>query len=172
MRCAHSDEPAALKQNVKFLKQGGVIIVDIDSFKEADLKKALFQTNEPFKELGITAQVVEVPVTSMTKAALADKGLDNKSVLKCRNIFALGLVCCCSTVRSKPPYTTCRANSPRNRQSSRPTAKCSKPATTTATTYMPRCRPTASRPRIPARACTPTSTATPPPHGASSCLRT
>ena len=85
--------PAALKQNVKFLKQGGVIIVDIDSFKEADLKKALFQTNEPFKELGITAQVVEVPVTSMTKAALADKGLDNKSVLKCRNIFALGLVC-------------------------------------------------------------------------------
>ncbi len=85
--------PAALKQNVKFLKQGGVIIVDIDSFKEADLKKALFTTNEPFKELGITAQVVEVPVTSMTKAALADSGLDNKSVLKCRNIFALGLVC-------------------------------------------------------------------------------
>ncbi len=85
--------PAALKQNVKFLKQGGVIIVDIDSFKEADLKKALFTTDEPFKELGITAQVVEVPVTSMTKAALADSGLDNKSVLKCRNIFALGLVC-------------------------------------------------------------------------------
>lgn len=85
--------PAALKQNVKFLKPGGVIIVDIDSFKEADLKKALFETNEPFKELGINAQVVEVPVTSMTKAALADKGLDNKSVLKCRNIFALGLVC-------------------------------------------------------------------------------
>lgn len=85
--------PAALKQNVKFLKPGGVIIVDIDSFKEADLKKALFTTDEPFKELGITAQVVEVPVTSMTKAALADSGLDNKSVLKCRNIFALGLVC-------------------------------------------------------------------------------
>ncbi len=85
--------PAALKQNVKFLKPGGVIIVDIDSFKETDLKKALFETNEPFKELGISAQVVEVPVTSMTKAALADSGLDNKSVLKCRNIFALGLVC-------------------------------------------------------------------------------
>ena len=85
--------PAALKQNVKFLKSGGVIIVDIDSFKEADLKKALFTTDEPFKELGITAQVVEVPVTSMTKAALADSGLDNKSILKCRNIFALGLVC-------------------------------------------------------------------------------
>ena len=85
--------PAALKQNVKFLKPGGVIIVDIDSFKEADLKKALFETNEPFKELGITAQVLEVPVTSMTKDALADSGLDLKSMLKCRNIFALGLVC-------------------------------------------------------------------------------
>ncbi len=85
--------PAALKQNVKFLKPGGVIIVDIDSFKEADLKKALFSTDNPFKELGITSQVVEVPVTAMTKAALADSGLDNKSVLKCRNIFALGLVC-------------------------------------------------------------------------------
>ncbi|MDE6764690.1 MAG: 2-oxoacid:acceptor oxidoreductase family protein, partial [Duncaniella sp.] len=85
--------PAALKQNVRFLKPGGVAIVDIDSFKEADLKKALFTTLDPFKELDIKAQVVEVPVTSMTKAALADSGLDNKSILKCRNIFALGLVC-------------------------------------------------------------------------------
>ena len=85
--------PAALKQNVKFLKPTGVIIVDIDSFKESDLKKALFTTDDPFKELGITAQVLEVPVTSMTKNALAESGLDNKSMLKCRNIFALGLVC-------------------------------------------------------------------------------
>ncbi|MDE6333529.1 MAG: 2-oxoacid:acceptor oxidoreductase subunit alpha, partial [Muribaculaceae bacterium] len=85
--------PAALKQNFKFLKPGGVIIVDIDSFKEADLKKALFSTNRPFEELGIKAQVVEVPVTSMTKAALEGSGLDAKAVLKCRNIFALGLVC-------------------------------------------------------------------------------
>ena len=85
--------PAALKQNVKFLKPGGVIIVDIDSFKEADLQKAQFKTDKPFKELGITAQVLEVPVTAMTKAALADSGLDVKAVMKCRNIFALGLVC-------------------------------------------------------------------------------
>lgn len=86
--------PAALKQNVKFLKAGGVIIVDIDSFKEADLRKALFETDEPFAELGIDPrQVVEAPVTTLTKAALADSGLDNKSILKCRNIFALGLVC-------------------------------------------------------------------------------
>ncbi len=85
--------PAALKQNVKHLNAGGVAIVDIDSFKPADLQKALFKTDDPFKELGLNAQVLEVPVTSMTKAALADSGLDNKSVMKCRNIFALGLVC-------------------------------------------------------------------------------
>lgn len=84
---------AALKQNHRFLKPGGVIIVDIDSFRESDLKKAQYATDNPFEELGIKAQIVEVPITTMTKAALADSGLDNKSVLKCRNIFALGLVC-------------------------------------------------------------------------------
>jgi len=86
--------PAALKQNVKFLKPGGIIIVDIDSFKEADLKKALFQTDDAFAELGINKDyVMMAPVTSMTKAALADSGMDNKGMLKCRNIFALGVVC-------------------------------------------------------------------------------
>ena len=84
---------AALKQNHRFLKPGGVIIVDIDSFRESDLKKANYATENPFEELGIKAQIVEVPVNTMTKAALADSGLDNKGILKCRNIFALGLVC-------------------------------------------------------------------------------
>lgn len=85
--------PAALKRGYKILKPGGVIIVDIDSFNESGLKKAEFTTENPFTELGINAQVIEAPVTSMTKAALADSGMDAKSVLKCRNIFALGLVC-------------------------------------------------------------------------------
>lgn len=84
---------AALKTNAKHCKPGGVIITDADSFKEADLKKALYKTDNPVKELGIKAQVLEVPVTTMTKEALAGSGLDNKAVLKCRNFFALGLVC-------------------------------------------------------------------------------
>lgn len=84
---------AALKQNARYVKHGGVIIIDIDSFKEADLKKALYATDDPIKELGITAQVLDVPITTMTKAALENSGLDNKSILKCRNFFALGLVC-------------------------------------------------------------------------------
>ena len=86
--------PAALKQNVKFLKPDGIVIADSDSFRPADLKKALFQTDDPVAELGLKEErVVRVPVTSLTKAALADSGLDVKAVLKCRNIFALGLVC-------------------------------------------------------------------------------
>lgn len=84
---------AALKQHHKFLRKGGVIIVDIDSFRDTDLKKAAYATADPFTELGITDQIVKVPVTTLTKAALEGSGLDLKSVLKCRNIFALGLVC-------------------------------------------------------------------------------
>ena len=87
---------AALKQNVKFLKDGGVAIIDIDSFKQSDLDKALYTTDTPYDEIGLTkigAQIVEVPMTSMVKAALADSGLDNKAARKCRNMFALGLVC-------------------------------------------------------------------------------
>ncbi len=85
--------PAALKQNYKFLKPGGVIIADADSFKEEGLKKALFTTDDPIAELGIKSQVLLVPVTTLTKAALADSGMDNKAILKCRNILTLGLVC-------------------------------------------------------------------------------
>lgn len=85
--------PAALKQNARFLHKGGVAIVDIDTFRKADLLKAEYATDDPYTEIGLKAQVVEVPITSMVKAALADSGMDPKSVLKCRNMFALGLVC-------------------------------------------------------------------------------
>ncbi len=85
--------PAALKQHAKFLKPGGVAIVDIDSFKKADLDKALITTDDPYTEIGLKAQVVEVPISSMVKAALADSGMDNRAVLRCKNMFALGLVC-------------------------------------------------------------------------------
>lgn len=85
--------PAALKQNYKFLRRGGVIITDIDAFKPEGLKKALYKTDDAIAELGISAQVVEVPVTTMTRAALEGSGMDPKSVMKCRNVFVLGLLC-------------------------------------------------------------------------------
>ncbi len=86
--------PAALKNNVGVLKSGTIIIYDTDSFEEKDFQKAKFQTNDPFVELGITdAQLVPVPITSMTKNSLEGFDLDGKSKLRCKNMFALGLVC-------------------------------------------------------------------------------
>ena len=67
---------------------------DTDSFGERDPQKAEFKTDDYLGELGIDRdRVVACPVTQMVKECLADSGMDNKSVLKCRNMFALGLVC-------------------------------------------------------------------------------
>ncbi|MDR0750167.1 MAG: 2-oxoacid:acceptor oxidoreductase subunit alpha [Tannerellaceae bacterium] len=85
--------PAALKVNVNHLKPTSIIIIDSDSFGKADLDKANFTTGDPFKELGLTAQVVAAPITTMVKDGLAEFGLDNKSAVRCKNMFALGLVC-------------------------------------------------------------------------------
>ncbi|MDD6211401.1 MAG: 2-oxoacid:acceptor oxidoreductase subunit alpha [Bacteroidales bacterium] len=86
--------PAALKVNAKFLKRDSVVIIDVDSFSKGDLDKALFTTDDPFQELGLNSvQVVAVPITSMVKDGLVESGLDNKSALRCKNMFALGLVC-------------------------------------------------------------------------------
>jgi 2-oxoglutarate ferredoxin oxidoreductase subunit alpha len=86
--------PAALKVNVDHLKPNSIIIIDSDSFGKADLDKAKFTTDDPFKELGLTtAQVVAAPITTMVKDGLAEFGLDNKSAVRCKNMFALGLVC-------------------------------------------------------------------------------
>lgn len=86
--------PAALKVNTAFLKRNSVIVIDQDSFTKRDLEKALFVTEDPFKELGLTTQqVISVPITSLTKDSLVDMELDMKSRIRCKNMFALGLVC-------------------------------------------------------------------------------
>ena len=86
--------PAALKTNAKFIKEGTIVIIDEDSFTEQDLQKADYKTLEPFEELGIkNAQIVAVPVETMVKSSLADMGMDNKAMLRSKNMFALGLVC-------------------------------------------------------------------------------
>ncbi|MCD7710221.1 MAG: 2-oxoacid:acceptor oxidoreductase subunit alpha [Porphyromonadaceae bacterium] len=85
--------PAALKTNLKYVKSDGIIIFDTDTFGKSDLEKALFQTDDPFAELGVTQQLVPVAITSMVKDSLANSGLDNKAILRCKNMFALGLVC-------------------------------------------------------------------------------
>ena len=86
--------PAALKVNVKHLKPNAIVLIDTDSFQKSDLEKALFTTDDPFTELGLTGvQVIAASISSMVKEGLKDFGLDNKSALRCKNMFALGLVC-------------------------------------------------------------------------------
>ena len=88
---------AALKVSVlnKHFHDHAIIIVDTDSLSDKDLEKAQYKTLNPFTELGIpdSVQIVPVALTSLTKEALKDSEMDNKSILKCRNMFALGLIC-------------------------------------------------------------------------------
>ena len=95
---------AALKVSTmnKHYHEHAIIIVDTDTFTDKDLEKAQYKTNNPFEELAIpeTVQIVPVALTTLTKEALTNEQwkmengeLDNKSILKCRNIFALGLIC-------------------------------------------------------------------------------
>ena len=85
---------AALKTQYKFAKPGAAIIIDTDSFGPNDLKKAAFTTDDPLTEMNIDAdRVIACPITQMVKDCLADSGMDVKAMLKCRNMFALGLVC-------------------------------------------------------------------------------
>ena len=85
---------AALKMQYKHCKPNSTIIIDTDSFGQRDLQKAEFRSDDYLGEMGIDPdRVVACPITKMVKDCLADTGMDNKSMLKCRNMFALGLVC-------------------------------------------------------------------------------
>ena len=84
--------PAALKANRKWLKPGATVIIDGDSITEDHLKKACFATLDPIAELKLDEYNVVIPgITTMTRDALRETGLDNKSVTKCKNMFALGI---------------------------------------------------------------------------------
>ena len=92
--------PAALKANRKWLKKDATVIIDGDTLTEEGLRKAGFATDDPIAELGLDGYNVVVPdITTMTRTALADSGLDNKSVVKCKNMFALGI---CLYIYNRP----------------------------------------------------------------------
>lgn len=85
---------AALKTQYRYAKPNATIIIDTNAFGTKDLEKAAFTTDDPLAEMHIDAdRVIACPITDMVKAALKDSGMDMKSMLKCRNMFALGLVC-------------------------------------------------------------------------------
>lgn len=87
--------PAALKVNSNGIKKGGVLIFDEDSFKKSDFDKAGFKTENPFEELNIsdTIQLIPAPLSTLTQSSLEGFEMDMKSVLRSKNMFALGLIC-------------------------------------------------------------------------------
>ena len=86
--------PAALKANAKWCKRHAMILVDEDAFDASGLSKAGFKTENPFEELGVDDRTLLVaPITTLTIESLKDSGMDNKAVLKCKNMFTLGMAC-------------------------------------------------------------------------------
>jgi len=85
--------PAGLKTNLHSVKPGRTIIVDVDAFTTKNLEKAQYRTN-PLKDGSlVNYKVLEVPMSSLTKEALKDlDNLDNKSITRSKNMFALGIV--------------------------------------------------------------------------------
>ena len=83
--------PAALKTNVADLKPSGILIVNVDNFKETDLKKAQMKAS-PLEDHSLDGyRVFQVELTKLTRLALKELGLDAKSMDRCKNFFALGM---------------------------------------------------------------------------------
>lgn len=86
--------PAALKANAKWCKRHAMILVDQDSFDEKGLLKAGFKTDNPFVELGVEDRIIlAAPITTLTLESLKNSKLDNKTMVKCKNMFTLGVAC-------------------------------------------------------------------------------
>ncbi|HEV3482079.1 MAG TPA: 2-oxoacid:acceptor oxidoreductase subunit alpha, partial [Candidatus Acidoferrales bacterium] len=83
--------PAALKMNLLDLKPNGILIVNLNDFGETDLRKAQMTSN-PLEDHSLDAyRLFPIELTKLTRAALKDLGLDNKTVDRCKNFFALGM---------------------------------------------------------------------------------
>lgn len=96
--------PAALAVNLADLLDGGILIVDIDGFSKANLRKAGYDSN-PLDAPGLSDRyrLFRVPVSKLTAEALKDLQLPTKTVSRCKNFFALGL---CSWLFSRPTDET------------------------------------------------------------------
>lgn len=84
--------PAALVTNVEDLKPGGILIVNSDSFGEKDLKLAKLDEN-PLEGDGLEGyRLIQVPMTKLTRTAVAETEISTKLADRCKNFFAMGLV--------------------------------------------------------------------------------
>jgi 2-oxoglutarate ferredoxin oxidoreductase subunit alpha len=95
--------PAALKVNARWVKPTSTIIVDSDMFTEGNIEKAGIGSADIFEELKLNDRhIIYVPMTELTKECLANSGLDNKSKLRSKNMFALGI--CFYLLNRSPDY--------------------------------------------------------------------
>ena len=84
--------PAALKANKDWIRKGGTIIVNIDHFTKRDLEKAGYETS-PLEDNSFEGfNIIEAPITKLTRESLSKSGLDGKSIGRAKNMFALGIV--------------------------------------------------------------------------------
>ena len=94
--------PAALRSELHGLEKGGTVIVNTDAFEERNLTKAGYRTN-PLTDASLDAYTVyEVPMTSLTKDAVAPLGVKPRDAERSKNFFALGLVSWMYTRPSEP----------------------------------------------------------------------
>lgn len=84
--------PAALKANVHSLLPNCLIIVDRDAFGKRDCEKVGYEGNPLDNGSLESYRVIAAPITSLTKAAVTNHGLDNKEADRCKNMFTLGIV--------------------------------------------------------------------------------
>ena len=84
--------PASLRSNLKWAKPGATLIVDLDAFEDAAVKKAGYQTS-PLEDGSLSSfNLVKAPITALTRASLKHLELDTKTVDKSKNMFALGIM--------------------------------------------------------------------------------
>ncbi len=84
--------PAAIKANARFTRPGGTIIFDKDNFTEKNIEKAGYIKDPIVEEKLDNYNIIATPISSMVREALKDFGLDPKTVLRTKNMFALGMV--------------------------------------------------------------------------------
>ena len=82
---------AALKVHLHRVRSGGTILVNVNSFDDADLKKADLDSNPLTDGTLEEYEVLEVPLTKITREALSDTDLSLQQVDRSKNMFALGL---------------------------------------------------------------------------------
>ncbi|MBK9391629.1 MAG: 2-oxoacid:acceptor oxidoreductase subunit alpha [Bacteroidetes bacterium] len=84
--------PAAIRANAAWVKEGGTIIYDQDNFNDKNIEKAGYKS-DPIKEENLESyNIIAAPISALVKEALKDYGLDPKTVLRTKNMFALGMV--------------------------------------------------------------------------------